>query len=251
MMVPAAPEAQFVVVHTQFSLTLGETGFDRPTHATHAHKGRKRCLDGSIAQVKLPFRLRGLTADFAPDHHPDFWTWQTIQRQYSAQYEKIGDQRTFVPLQQTKPLPRGRGPLLGQLLHRHFGWARRMQTLTPGDGSFARAGLGWHPTAWTLALRLPIGSEQWPNLRVPRHLSKVPQSRPSQASQEGGRVAIALVAHHPARVEPPVSHDLLDQLCCQLMLGLKRGLVRNPTILPQRFMLLSKPGLGQIETPVQ
>jgi hypothetical protein len=99
MMVPASPEAQFVVVHTQFPLTLGKTGLDRPAHAAHAHKGGKWCLDGSVAQVKLPFWLRGFAAHFAPDHHPDFWTWQPITRQHRAQDEKIGNQRTFVPLQ--------------------------------------------------------------------------------------------------------------------------------------------------------
>jgi hypothetical protein len=30
VMVPAAPEAQFVVIHAQFSLALGKTGLDRP-----------------------------------------------------------------------------------------------------------------------------------------------------------------------------------------------------------------------------
>jgi hypothetical protein len=35
------------------------------------------------------------------------------------------------------------------------------------------------------------------------------------------------------------------------MLGLKRGLIRNPTLLPQRLVLLIKPGLGQIETPIK
>src|SRR5260370_40340613 len=68
VMVPSAPETQFVVVHPQFSLAFGKTGLNRPAHATHAHKGRERRLYGSVAQVKLPFRLRGFTTHFAPDY---------------------------------------------------------------------------------------------------------------------------------------------------------------------------------------
>jgi hypothetical protein len=195
---------------------------------------------GALRRLKLPFRLLCPTTDFAPDHHPDFWTWQTITRQHSAQYEKIGDQGTFVPLKPPKPLPSGRGPLPGQFLHRHFGRARGMQTLAPGGGSFTRAGLGRHPPAWTPTFPLPIGFAQGPDLGVPRNLRQVPQSRPSQAFQEGGRVAISLVAHHPARFEPPVSHDLLDQLCCQLLLGLCRR-VRRESDTPATVVGAPKP----------
>src|SRR6266436_3255083 len=112
---------------------------------------------GALRRLKFPFRLRGFTTDFAPDHHPDLWAWQTIERQHRAQHEKIGDQRAFVSLQQTKTLPGGRGPLLGQFLHRHFGRARGMQAFASGGGSFARTGLGRNPTTWAPTLRLPIG----------------------------------------------------------------------------------------------
>jgi hypothetical protein len=177
---------------------------------------------GALRRLKLPFRLRGFTTDFAPDHHPHFWTRQTIERQHRAQHEEIGDQRAFVPLKPPKPLPGGRGPLLGQLLHRHFGRTRGMQPLSLGGRSFARRGLRGHPTAWTRTLCLPIGFQERPDLRISRNLSQVPQSCCGQALQEGGRVAISLVTHHPARFDPLGSHDLLDQLGCQLMLGLCR-----------------------------
>ncbi len=52
VMVPPAPEAQFIVGHAQLPLTLGKTGLDRPAHSTHAHKGGKRRLDGSVAETK-------------------------------------------------------------------------------------------------------------------------------------------------------------------------------------------------------
>src|SRR6266446_9979907 len=77
---------------------------------------------GALRRLKLPFRLRGFTADFAPDHHPDLWAWQTIQRQDGAQHEKIGDQRAFVSFEQAKAPPGGRRPLFGEILQRHFGW---------------------------------------------------------------------------------------------------------------------------------
>src|SRR5258707_10503098 len=79
VMVPASPETQLIVVHAQFSLALGKTGLDRPAHPAHAHKRGKRRLDGSVTQIKLPFRLRGFTTDFTPDHHPDLRAWQTIE----------------------------------------------------------------------------------------------------------------------------------------------------------------------------
>src|SRR5260370_11486949 len=190
VMVPAAPEAQLIVVHAQFSFALGKTRLDWPAHPAHTHESREGCFDGSITQVELPFRLRGFTADFAPDHHPDLRAWQAITRQHGAQYEEIGDQRAFMPLKPPKPLPGGRGPLPGQFLHRHFGRARGMQTLAPGGGSFMRAGLGRHPTAWTPTFRLPIGLTPRPDLGVPRNLPQAPQSRPRPAFQAGGPVPI-------------------------------------------------------------
>src|SRR5262245_15342093 len=105
MMVPAAPEAQFVVVHAQFSLAFSKTSLNGPAHAAHAHKGGKRRLQGRITQVKLPFWLFCRATHFAPDHHPDFWARQAIQRQEGAQQEKISDEWAFVPLQQAKALP--------------------------------------------------------------------------------------------------------------------------------------------------
>src|SRR5258708_40003913 len=80
VMVPASPETQLIVVHAQFSLALGKTGLDRPTHPAHTHKRGKRRLQGSIAHVKLPFRLLCRPTDFAPDHHPDLRARQTIER---------------------------------------------------------------------------------------------------------------------------------------------------------------------------
>ncbi len=56
-MVPASPEAQLIVVHAQFSLTLGKTRLDWPAHPAHAHEVRERCLNGSVTQVELPLRL--------------------------------------------------------------------------------------------------------------------------------------------------------------------------------------------------
>ncbi len=98
VMVPPAPEAQFVLIHAQFPLALGKTRFDRPAHSTYAHKRGKWRLERSVAHVELPFRLRGFTADFPPDHHPDLRARQAITRQHGAQHEEIGDQRAFVPL---------------------------------------------------------------------------------------------------------------------------------------------------------
>jgi hypothetical protein len=47
------------------------------------------------------------------------------------------------------------------------------------------------------------------------------------------------------------SHDALDQLGSELMLGLKRDLVRNLAILPQRLVLFIKPGLRQVQPPIK
>ncbi len=52
VMVPPAPEAQFVVIHAPLPFAFGKTGLDGPAHPTDAHKGGKRCLQGSITEVK-------------------------------------------------------------------------------------------------------------------------------------------------------------------------------------------------------
>src|SRR5260370_31219203 len=67
VMVPTAPETQLIVVHAQLSLTLGKTGLDRPAHSTHTHKRGKPRLDGSRAQIKLPFSLLRRAAVSAPE----------------------------------------------------------------------------------------------------------------------------------------------------------------------------------------
>ena len=106
-------------------------------HATHPHKGGKRRLQGSITHVKLPFRLLWRPTHFAPDDHPDFWAGEPIKRQDGTEHEKVGDERAFVPLQQTKALPMRNRPLLGQVLHCYFGRTRGMQAFTTGSRSFA------------------------------------------------------------------------------------------------------------------
>jgi len=69
--------------------------------------------------------------------------------------------------------------------------------------------------------------------------------------QEGWGVTISLVARYPPGLETTGSHDALDHLGSDLMLGLKRDLVRNLAILPQRLVLLIKPGLRQVQPPIK
>jgi len=137
VMVPPVPKTQFVVIHAQLPLVFGKTRLDGPTHPTDPHKGGKRRLHRSVAQIKLPLRLLWRPTHFAPDHYPDLWTWQPIQRQHRAQDEEVGDQWTFVSFQQSKSLPARGGLLLGQIFHCHFGWRVGMQALPAGSRSFA------------------------------------------------------------------------------------------------------------------
>src|SRR5260370_34880237 len=69
---------------------------------------------GALRRLKLQFRLRGFTTDFAPDHHPDLRTRQTIERQHRAQREAMRDQRALLPPKPPKPPQGGRRPLLAQ-----------------------------------------------------------------------------------------------------------------------------------------
>ena len=60
-MVPAPPEAVFVVVHAQFPFAFGKTGFNGPALPAHPYKGGKRsvfnaasaglCRSGYFAKV--------------------------------------------------------------------------------------------------------------------------------------------------------------------------------------------------------
>ena len=174
VMVPSAPEAEFVVVHDQFPFAFGKTGLDGPAHPTHAHKRGQWRLWGSIAQVKFPFRLLCRTADFAPDHNPDFRAWQPIQRQDGAQHKKIGDQRAFVSLKPPKAVPGRRRPLFGEVLQRHFRRTARMQSLSPRCRPLARGNLRVNPTARTRSLRLPVRFEKRPDFGIARHLGQIP-----------------------------------------------------------------------------
>jgi hypothetical protein len=179
-------------------------------HPAHAHEGRERRLHRSVPQVEFPLRLRGLTADFAPDHHPDFWTWQTIKRQHSAQHEKIGDQRTLVPLKPPKPLPGGRGPL-----------ARSSTVTLAGLEGCRRSRRGAGP----LGERVCGGTQQLGRRRsvspsvssngqtfVSRGTSdRYHNPAPAKRSRKAGESPYPS-SHQPVRFEPAVSHDLLDRL---------------------------------------
>ena len=63
VVVPAAPEAEFVVIHPQFSLSLGEACLNGPAHAADPHEGPQRGRDRRATQVDLQFRLLGRAAD--------------------------------------------------------------------------------------------------------------------------------------------------------------------------------------------
>jgi len=126
-----------------------------------------------------------------------------------------------------------------------------MEALAPGGRSFMRAGLGRHPAAWAPTFRLPIGLKPRPDLGISRHFGQIPQPRRVQPLQEGRGIAISLVAHHPTGWDPLRGYDLLDQLSRQFVFGLKRDVFGNPAIPPQCPVILTKPGLRQIETPVK
>src|SRR5260221_4346141 len=92
---------------------------------------------------------------------------------------------------------------------------------------------------------------QWPDLGISRHFGQIPQPLRIQPLQEGRGIAIPLVAHHPTGWDPLRGYDLLTQLCPQSAFGLKRQVFGSPAILPQCPVILTKPGLRQIETPVK
>src|SRR5689334_25447791 len=71
VVVPAAPEAQLIVVETEFPVSLGKARFDGPAHPTHPHQRVQGCLARRTTQVHLQFRVRACRVNLAAKQHPD------------------------------------------------------------------------------------------------------------------------------------------------------------------------------------
>lgn len=175
MMVPPAPESKFVSGPCPVPLCIRQNtsrwGSRIPLTRTNVASGVSR---GALRRLKLPLRFLCRPTDFPSDHDPDLRTWQAIKRENGTHHEKIGDQRTFVSLQQAKAAPSRGGPLFRQLLHFHFGWGVRMQALSAGRRPFAGGNLRPDPTTRTRSLCLPVHFQERPDLRIAWNLSQIP-----------------------------------------------------------------------------
>ena len=108
MMVPAAPEAQLVVVQPQFPLPLREAGLNRPAHAVDPDQGSERGVRRRVAQIVLHLGHR-VIGDWAAQQHPDLWAGQTVARGDGAERGEVRHQRPPAPLQDAVAVPGVRG----------------------------------------------------------------------------------------------------------------------------------------------
>jgi hypothetical protein len=78
-------------------------------------------------------------------------------------------------------------------------------------------------------------------MRQARDFGQIPQARRRDPIQQGRILAITFIARQPARPHAFLLLDILDEVCCQLQLGLEGHIVRDGARSPQVVMILCEP----------
>lgn len=89
VVMPAPPEAEFVVVEAHFLLALLEAGLDRPAQAAHAHQRRQRRVGRGGGEEVLQFRLLPSQGEGTAQQDPDLGTRQPIPHRHGAERGEI------------------------------------------------------------------------------------------------------------------------------------------------------------------
>jgi hypothetical protein len=92
VMMPAAPEAAFIVVQPQFILALGEAALDRPAHATGPDQGDQRQVVRGVGEIALGDCFLPRRGHTTADHQPDGRSGQSVAHGDHPHGHEVGQQ---------------------------------------------------------------------------------------------------------------------------------------------------------------
>lgn len=119
MMMPTAPCARLVLIHTDFAFAFFERCLDRPAPATEICQLPCGTHRWCIAQIILHLARR---TQGATENCPHTRAWQAVAHSGHAHKGKVCMDRTFTPLLNEEGVPRRLGQRRGQGLHVPCAW---------------------------------------------------------------------------------------------------------------------------------
>lgn len=236
MMLPAAPRARFVMIHTDFAFGFFQHGFNGPAITAGLRQPLMGTSHGRITYIE--FQL-WRPAQVTPEDRPRAWSGQLISDRGHSQEGKVSDQWPFAAFVNREALPRRRRQVGGKLAHFMGTWCVEFDARVEPRAAH-------RPTASRFDRR---GTQPAPG--IIRHFSQIPFAQGGDPIQKGWILPEMLIPHHPLKRDHMAGHHILKHLQRQRRFGSKTNGRWNVTSLPTRLVLGIKPVFRQIQAAIQ